>query len=76
MSHFAGVADSSSAVSTGDNGPATSASFLQVIGVWADTAGSVFMADASGCVVRKIPTTGNKIVTTVLGTNTHISFLY
>ena len=52
MSHFAGVADSSSTVSTGDNGPATSASFLQVIGVWVhvDTADSVFMADASGCV--------------------------
>jgi hypothetical protein len=75
MSHFAGVASSTSTVSTGDNGPATSASFLQVIGVWVDTAGSVFMADASGCVVRKIPTTGNRIVTTILGTNFQISFL-
>lgn len=51
--------------SSGDDGPATSASFGQVWGVWSDTTGNLFMTEATAYKVRKIDTSG--IITRYIG---------
>ena len=50
----------------GDNGPATSASFVAPVGVISDTNGKVFIADTNGNRIRLLATTG--IASTYCGT--------
>jgi hypothetical protein len=52
---------------TGDGGAATSAQLNQDYGVAKDSAGNVYIADTSNCVVRKVNTAG--IISTFAGTN-------
>jgi NHL repeat len=49
----------------GDNGPATQAEFDRVVGLAADAAGNIDLADQSNHVVRKVDTSG--IITTFAG---------
>jgi hypothetical protein len=49
----------------GDGGPGTSAEIEQVLGIAADSAGRVFIADYSNCVVRELTTAG--VIKTVAG---------
>jgi uncharacterized protein (TIGR03437 family) len=58
------VAGNGTAATTGDGGPATSAS-LQPTGVTVDSAGNIYVADTAKSVIRKIDTAG--IITTVAG---------
>jgi len=54
---------------TGDNGPATNAELYYPSGVATDSAGDVFIADSSNCVIREVKkSTG--VITTVAGNNT------
>ena len=62
---YAGTGSSSY---TGDNGPATLASFDNPWGVAVDSSGNLYVADSTNNVVRKISATG--IVTTFAGTGT------
>lgn len=62
ISTFAG---NGSASSTGDGGPATSASLNSPVGVALDSAGNVYISEFSGMRIRKISPTG--VIATVAG---------
>ncbi len=62
------VAGTGSAGSSGDGGPATSAQVNAPRGVWADTAGNVYIADTSNNKIRVVDPTGN--IHTFAGTGT------
>src|SRR3954468_23374035 len=49
----------------GDNGPATAAEVDKVVGLAADAAGNIYLADQSNHVVRRVDTSG--IITTFAG---------
>ena len=49
---------------SGDNGPATSAALSNPYGIAVDSAGNVYIADTSNCVVRKV---SGGVITTVAG---------
>jgi hypothetical protein len=51
---------------TGDGGPATAAEINRVVGLAADPAGNIYMADQNNNVVRKVDTHG--VITTFAGT--------
>lgn len=51
---------------TGDGGPATAAEINRVVGLAADSAGNIYMADQNNNVVRKVDTHG--VITTFAGT--------
>ena len=53
------VAGTGSAGSSGDGGPATSAQVNAPRGIWADTAGNVYIADTSNNKIRVVDITGN-----------------
>jgi hypothetical protein len=55
---------------TGDNGPATSATFNGIRGLAVDTAGNLFISDANNNVIRKIDHVSH-IITTVAGNGTY-----
>jgi hypothetical protein len=59
---FAGTGTAST---TGDNGPATSATFSNTRMIYADTNGVAYIADDTAAVVRKVDTSG--IITTIGG---------
>jgi sugar lactone lactonase YvrE len=65
ITNFAGTGN---AGFTGDNGPATQASINAVVGLAADAAGNVYLADQNNNRVRKVDTHG--IITTIAGTGT------
>ena len=54
---------------SGDNGPATSASFNNPTGLAFDSAGNLFIADTDNSVIREIAATTH-VVTTVAGNGT------
>ncbi|MGB8844077.1 MAG: Ig-like domain repeat protein, partial [Terracidiphilus sp.] len=62
------VAGTGSAGSSGDGGPATSAQVNAPRGVWADTAGNVYIADTSNNKIRVVDPTGT--IHTFAGTGT------
>ena len=53
---------------TGDNGPATNATFIHVFGIAIDASGAIFVSDVDANVVRRIGLDG--IITTYAGTGT------
>lgn len=59
------VAGTGTSASSGDNGPATSASFRHVWGMWSDTIGTLYLTETFGYKVRKIDSAG--IITRFLG---------
>lgn len=60
------VAGNGTAAFSGDNGPATSASLYNPTGVALDSAGNLYIADASNNRIRKV-SAGSGIITTVAG---------
>lgn len=58
------VAGNGSLGLSGDNGPATSAKLGQARGVAVDSAGNLYVADASNCRIRMV---SNGVITTVAG---------
>jgi hypothetical protein len=50
---------------TGDGGPATAAQLYDPNGVWADSAGNFYIADAHNNVIRKVNTSGT--ISTIIG---------
>jgi len=55
---------------SGDNGPATSASFSNPYGINVDAAGNVYIADTSNHRIRKV-TVSTGIITTIAGTGAY-----
>ncbi len=62
------VAGTGAAGSTGDGGPATSATFEKPAGVVAIPSGGYYVTDTTACVIRKIDAAGT--ITTIAGTGT------
>ena len=54
---------------TGDGGPATSATFQNIVGIALDSAGNEFITDAYACVVRRVDAVSG-IINTVAGNGT------
>ena len=52
---------------SGDNGPATSAQLFYPLGVAADSAGNLYIADTGNSRIRKV---SNGVITTVAGNGT------
>jgi len=61
--HIYTIAGNGSSGLNGDNGPATSASLGQPMGVFADADGNVFIADSTNEVIREIAGTNNSSLT-------------
>jgi hypothetical protein len=62
------VAGNGSAGDSGDGGPATSAEFVDPVGIYVDASGNLFITDEDAAVVREVNTSG--IITTVAGDGT------
>jgi sugar lactone lactonase YvrE len=62
------VAGTGTASSTGDGGPATSATVNAPRGAWGDTVGNIYIAESGGNKIRVVDTTGN--IHTFAGTGT------
>jgi sugar lactone lactonase YvrE len=64
------IAGTGSGGYTGDGGPATSATFLQIYGIALDASGNVYISDEFNHVIRKV-TAASGVVTTIAGNGTN-----